>query len=1101
MLRVAFGASFVLLAAQPAWSAEKVMVAPPPPWVKPLQVSVPPLGEAGSPVRILLQDRQLNFTPQGDSEFMEQVMQVRAPQGLAALGSISLAWNPDTDTVTVHRLHVRRGSETIDLLARQSFTIIRREAGLERAVVDGVLTATLQPEGLQVGDVLDLAYTVTHLDPVLAGRSERSTMLPPAAMADRMRVRAVWDAKRQLQWRAGKGLGEVKVGKDGDQVELVADLKNPTPLKLVLNVPFRYYALPELSVSEFQNWSEVSRLMAPHFAKASRLPADSPLRAEVARIRAASSDPKVQAGLALRLVEDQVRYLALVLNLGGYVPAEADLTWTRRYGDCKAKTALLMALLRELGVDAEAALVSSNRGDGLDARLPSLSAFDHVIVRATIGGQVYWLDGTRTGDRSLATVRPPPFFWALPLRDAGSPLVPIEQPPLATPDVVTRLTIDASDGLDAPAPAHGEKSLSASTAALIEGGVSLPGFDRDKLLRLSWSAYPWIEIKTIKTTTDETGAPRVVMDGVATLPFERGPGGRGLRLRQADLGAYFTLREADTPYPDAPYSITGYPSYESLSLSIRLPHGGEGFHFEGGDADVKAAGRAFTRKARVENGLAVVETTERTLVREIPASEAKAAKAALDDLDDVRVFLRAPAGYQPTPGDIAAWSRQSPDTVEALIERGNRFLSDARHTQAMADFDKAVSLDPKSSYAYANRALGHYYAGRTEAAKADVAKAQDLDPRNHVALHAAGLIAMREARYADAATAFGRASDLRAGNSFALSWQMRAYAAMGETDKALASARELARIAPDDTEVRMTRVGLLADARRYPEALAEADAALAKQPDEARLHLSRAALLSVMGRRTDADAAFARAIELKPTPWAYLGRASRRDPADIAGRLSDIEAAQKLDPSLTNLAARRAEALGDAGRYDEAMTALTAALKTRPGNEELLLARADIHARAGRAALAAKDFATLRAIAAHASGAADRLNAICWQQAIRNFALPTALADCDAALKLEPANPNALDSRAFVLLRLGRLDEALAAYDAAVKARPHQAESLFGRALTRLRLHQAAAAEADLAAARAYDPLVDANFAGYGLVPAAGAAAVKAAASTAQPSL
>jgi transglutaminase-like putative cysteine protease len=103
--------------------------------------------------------------------------------------------------------------------------------------------------------------------------------------------------------------------------------------------------------------------------------------------------------MALRLVQDQIRYVFLGMNLGGYTPASAETTWARRFGDCKGKTALLVALLRELGIDAEPALVSTTAGDGLDQRLPTLQLFDHVIVRARIDKTIYWLDGARQGDR------------------------------------------------------------------------------------------------------------------------------------------------------------------------------------------------------------------------------------------------------------------------------------------------------------------------------------------------------------------------------------------------------------------------------------------------------------------------------------------------------------------------------------------------------------------------------------------------------------------------------------------------------------------------------------------------------------------------------
>src|SRR5579859_6412530 len=115
---------------------------------------------------------------------------------------------------------------------------------------------------------------------------------------------------------------------------------------------------------------------------------DSPLHEEVARIRAASKDPKIQAAMALDLVEDEVRYLFLGMNNGGLIPAAADLNWSRRFGDCKGKTVLLLALLRELGIKSEPALVDTRMGDDLDARPAMVNAFDHVIVRATVGGNV-----------------------------------------------------------------------------------------------------------------------------------------------------------------------------------------------------------------------------------------------------------------------------------------------------------------------------------------------------------------------------------------------------------------------------------------------------------------------------------------------------------------------------------------------------------------------------------------------------------------------------------------------------------------------------------------------------------------------------------------
>jgi hypothetical protein len=381
MFRVAMVAFAIAVAAGPAFAADKLLKGPPPAWVKPIEVKPMPLGDDGPAVRVLLQDQQLYLGAEGESQYVETVVQVRTPMGLASTGTLGLAWDPANDTVTVHHLRILRGDQKIDVLAKQDFTVIRRETNLDRAMLDGRLTATLQPEGLQAGDIVQLAYTRTHLDPVMKGHLEYAIQAPSFGRIDRIRLRALWDEKLDLAWVAGKGLDKPKVGKSGGRTEVSFDMRDVEPLKFAAYAPPRFQPTRDLSVSDFKSWDEVAALMAPLFEKAAVLAPDSPLRAEVDRIKKVSADPKVRAGLALQLVEDQIRYLAITMQNGGYVPQTPDETWRLRYGDCKAKTVLLMALLRELGIEAEAAVVDSDGGHFIAARPPGVTAFDHVIVR------------------------------------------------------------------------------------------------------------------------------------------------------------------------------------------------------------------------------------------------------------------------------------------------------------------------------------------------------------------------------------------------------------------------------------------------------------------------------------------------------------------------------------------------------------------------------------------------------------------------------------------------------------------------------------------------------------------------------------------------
>lgn len=1068
--------------AMPAAASEAMLKAPPPAWARPLEITAPALDGEGPPLRVLLLDNQVHVDEAGVAQFTHQFYQVRDSSALGAVGSVSISWDPALDTVTLHRLNIIRGGQVIDVLARQEFTLLRRESNLERAMLDGILTATLQPEGVRVGDVLELAYTSVRLDPVLQGRAEGAVFGPVQGTADRVRIRLTWPQARPLRWKAADGLPKAQVGKSGGEAEVIVDMRDVVPPKFSGDAPLRFFPARELLFTEFGDWSEAAALMAPLYARASALAADSPLRREVGRIRAASNDPREQAAAALRLVQQEVRYLALTLNQGGYVPTAADETWRRRYGDCKAKTVLLLALLGELGIDAEPVLVNTLAGDGLDAQLPGLRPFNHVLVRATIEGEAYWMDGARIGDLALEGLEPPPYLWALPVREAGSKLEPIVQPALPRPNMAVLLELDASAGLDTPSKVRGEMTYSGDLAIQSRLGLAaMPAADREKALREVWDDYDWIEIKSVSFAEDpKTGAMTLRMTGEGSLVWETLPGrARRLRIGVAEFGAMSYEREAEASHPDAPYLVEGHPFHGTTTVKVTLPHAGEGFVLEAPAVDREAGGMAFAREGRIENGVAIVRATQRTTARELPAAEAKAANAALAELGKDQVLIRTAATYRPTDKDIETWRAHTPETAAAYIDRGGLFLDVDRIDLALADFEKAVELEPESAFSYANRALARISAGDIEAAKADVAKAQKLDSRNFVALHGVGLIAMREARFADAAAAFGRAADLQRDNLWAHRLRIDAFLAMNAYDEALREADEVERIAPG-VQAHQTRAQIHRTQARHDEALAELDKALALAPGHDGLHLDRAFALAHAGRRQEADAALDRAVALAPTATNHLTRARLRRWAPAAERLADIEAADRLEPNSPDVAYARAHVFADLGRYDEALAVLGPAVKAWPDRTFFVALRADTLARAGRVAQASADFARMRAKAA---GDAVALNELCWTQAIRNLALDDALADCDAALALAPQFAAAIDSRAFVLLRMGRLEEAAETYDQVLRLRPHQAASLFGRGVTRLRLGQAAEGQADLARARASDARIEAEFAGYGIAP------------------
>ena len=87
-------------------------------------------------------------------------------------------------------------------------------------------------------------------------------------------------------------------------------------------------------------------------------------------------------------MQERVRYVALLMGQGGYVPAAAETNSSRRYGDCKAKTALLLAILHELGIAAEPVVVNAVAGDMVADRLPSIGMLIMCWCGRTLGARI-----------------------------------------------------------------------------------------------------------------------------------------------------------------------------------------------------------------------------------------------------------------------------------------------------------------------------------------------------------------------------------------------------------------------------------------------------------------------------------------------------------------------------------------------------------------------------------------------------------------------------------------------------------------------------------------------------------------------------------------
>ncbi len=164
---------------------------------------------------------------------------------------------------------------------------------------------------------------------------------------------------------------------------------------------------PSVWVSTIKDWTAVDRWwLKVNHGKARITPA---IRKLVARLTHGTTDPDRKARAIYDWVVKNIRYVYVDMQYTGFESMSANDVLTRQYGDCKAGSTLLLAMLRAAGIKAHYALLETTPEGHLVTDSPALQ-FDHCIVAADLPRGLTFLD-------SVGKLVP---YGTLPAMDQGA---------------------------------------------------------------------------------------------------------------------------------------------------------------------------------------------------------------------------------------------------------------------------------------------------------------------------------------------------------------------------------------------------------------------------------------------------------------------------------------------------------------------------------------------------------------------------------------------------------------------------------------------------------------------------------------------------------
>lgn len=611
-------AAGLLVTASTAAAARRFDVGPAPSWVVDPGVPEPgPAAEGESEgARYLLFDHEVLAAPGVRHVYRRTVWRAETTAGVQDASEIAISFDPSYERLVLHHARITRGGRTAWSFSPREVRVIAAEKDLEARLYNGELTATVLLRDLRVGDSVDYAYSLVGENPVLGGRFDAVLWLGSTVPVDLIQRRLVWrrPGPPRLALRAGAKPPSVEAGAEG--TAYTWQERGHGPAEAEERTPAWYVPHPRVEVSEFASWEEVARHAAELFSPVED--AAPSIDALARRLRLEGADEDARVLRAVRFVQDEVRYLGLEMGPHSHRPHAPAETLRRRFGDCKDKSALLVAVLRRLGVTAWPALVSTSARGTVEERLPSLFAFDHVIVAIRMGEALVFVDATASEQGGPVRGRAaPPYARAL-LVDRGSPgFVPIPESRPEAPSTEVEETFLVADWkaparLEVVTTYRGDDADEMRQGAAREARIETSKRYRDFYEREHASART---LGLPKVEDDRERNVVVVREAYEITDFWR-EGSHDFRAWLVDEW----LRAPKKLERTAPLALA-HPAFVKHTLTLRLP----------GRPDLDpmqetVAGPGFSMDARwiVRGNEARLEYTYRTLRSSLPPAQVKA---------------------------------------------------------------------------------------------------------------------------------------------------------------------------------------------------------------------------------------------------------------------------------------------------------------------------------------------------------------------------------------------------------------------------------------------------------------------------------------------
>jgi len=340
-------------------------------------------------VEVLLEETSYVFDDAGAHDSTTRVVfRVLTRTGAEQWATVGAEWSPwleDRPEVKARVISASGSERAFDAATLAEET----EQGAPESFSDRKAVRGPLP-GMAPGVVVEELITIKHHRPAV-GSSERESFYFGGG-APTLHSRLTLDLPAKLPFRSEVQGGDARpaVSESGGRRKVTVEMRDlPAQKTPERGMPPEVVPQPRIIFGTARTWNEVARAYSE---VVDQQLGGSKLQAEAKRITAGARGTKEVADRLLAWLHKSVRYTGVELASAAVVPRPPEEVLAREYGDCKDLSALMVAMLRAVGVKAWIALVSPGWSDA-PAEVAGFGLFTHAVVYVP-GPEPLWMDPT-----------------------------------------------------------------------------------------------------------------------------------------------------------------------------------------------------------------------------------------------------------------------------------------------------------------------------------------------------------------------------------------------------------------------------------------------------------------------------------------------------------------------------------------------------------------------------------------------------------------------------------------------------------------------------------------------------------------------------------